>query len=70
MLQTIGNSLQLLGAGITGAGLFHAWNRASHKFDEWRNTMWRGFGDLNAFSRQAGEPHSGGPRRTRPCRWG
>ena len=64
MLQTIGNSLQLLGAGITGAGLFHAWNRASHKFDEWRNTMWRGFGDLNAFLASGGTTFGGAAEDT------
>lgn len=36
-LQVFGGCLQLVGAGVTAAGLFYAWNRASEKFDDLRN---------------------------------
>ena len=38
-LQVAGNSLQLLGVVITGLGLLHAWNRASGRLDQWRQSV-------------------------------
>jgi hypothetical protein len=64
MLQTIGNSLQLLGAVITGAGLFHAWNRASGRLDAWRKAMQRGFGELNTFLVSGGTTFKGAAEDT------
>lgn len=38
-LQVFSAILQLFGAAVTAAGLLYAWNRASGKFDEWRNDV-------------------------------
>ena len=48
-VDTFGSLLQLLGAIITGAGLFYAWNRASRRFDEWRGTLQTRLKELRAF---------------------
>jgi hypothetical protein len=38
-MQIAGTSLQLLGAFVTAIGLFYAWNRASTRFDQWRQSV-------------------------------
>jgi hypothetical protein len=45
-MQTAGTSLQLLGAVVTAMGLFYAWNRASGRYDQWRNSVTSKLGDL------------------------
>jgi hypothetical protein len=61
-MQTLGNWLQLLGYVITAAGLFHAWKRASSRFDEWRDTLRTRLTELRAFvaSRGQGVKREGG----------
>jgi hypothetical protein len=58
-MQAVGSWLELLGAVITGAGLFHAWNRASGRFTAWRNTMQLRLADLNAFLASGGMTFEG-----------
>jgi len=38
-IQIAGSVLQLLGAAVTALGLLYAWNRASGRFDEWRQDV-------------------------------
>lgn len=47
-LQVAGNSLQLLGVVITGLGLLYAWNRASGRFDQWRQSVTSMLAELRA----------------------
>jgi hypothetical protein len=47
-MQTAGTSLQLIGALVTAAGLLYAWNRASGRFDQWRNSVMSKLGELRA----------------------
>jgi len=65
-VQTLGNWLQLLGYVITAAGLFHAWRRASSRFDEWRDTLRTRLTQLRAFvaSRGRGVKREGGADST------
>lgn len=48
-MQILGTALQLLGIIITGLGLLHAWNTASGRFNEWRNTLRGRLTELRAF---------------------
>jgi hypothetical protein len=47
--MTIALWVQLLGVIITGGGLLYAWNRASHGFDVWRDTLQARLKELLAF---------------------
>ena len=53
-VYTFGSLLQLLGAIITGAGLFYAWNRTSRRFDEWRSSLQSPWEQLRAFMASRG----------------
>jgi hypothetical protein len=38
-LQVAGTVLQIIGAAVTALGLLYAWDRASGRFDQWRDSV-------------------------------
>jgi hypothetical protein len=47
-LGIAGTALQLLGAAVTALGLLYAWNRASGRFDQWRQSVRSTLAELRA----------------------